>query len=211
MRRRLFNLVCAASALLLGLLVVLWFRSRSAMDVVTIPAGRDTAWMITSHRGQWIELASFAGWPEPRLGWWSRPDYRDVGPFKFWQAHRTGGGYRISWRDGQMILPRQRTGGPIAYEGAYARATQLGYPGAIANGSLDWLMTRGWELKMPFAFPIAAAALLPLAWSTSRIVRHVRRRGRASGGCCPTCGYDICATPDRCPECGASFSRHGSG
>lgn len=187
-------------ALLLTL--VLWARSATRMDVFTVPAGRDTLWMLTSHRGQWIEFASFAGWPQPRAGWWSGPDYRSAGPFKFWLAHHTGGGYLMSWRGGQMILPRVATGGPIAYDGAYARATQLGFPGPIANNSPDWLMTKGWELRASFAFPIAATALLPLAWVVLRGIRHLKTRGLTAGGRCPSCGYDVRATPDLCPECG---------
>ena len=51
-------------------------------------------------------------------------------------------------------------------------------------------------------FPHWALALLSGAVAAWGIRRIVRRRRRAQAGRCAACGYDLRATPDRCPECG---------
>jgi hypothetical protein len=54
-------------------------------------------------------------------------------------------------------------------------------------------------LMVPHWFLVVLAALPALAWATARL-RRIRRTRR---GRCPACGYDLRASPERCPECGA--------
>lgn len=49
----------------------------------------------------------------------------------------------------------------------------------------------------------------PLSATTGLQLQERRRRKREAAGLCRTCGYDLRATPNRCPECG-SISREGS-
>jgi hypothetical protein len=72
--------------------------------------------------------------------------------------------------------------------------------GPIDFGTPMWLMPT-WYLYLPCWFPMVVAAFLPGLWLrgySRRRLRHKRKRL----GLCPSCGYDLRGSPDRCPECG---------
>jgi hypothetical protein len=60
-----------------------------------------------------------------------------------------------------------------------------------------------WNLVVPYWMIATAALLLPVGrgvmWRRDRV-----RASRIARGHCAYCGYDVRATPDRCPECGAA-------
>ena len=56
--------------------------------------------------------------------------------------------------------------------------------------------TDGTMVRVPL-WALMAAFGLPFVWGFGRLLRR-----RILPGHCPTCGYDLRATSDRCPECG---------
>jgi hypothetical protein len=55
-------------------------------------------------------------------------------------------------------------------------------------------------VRVPYWLLLAATGALPIKRLLLR--RRRRRAARAAAGLCAVCGYDLRASPDRCPECG---------
>ena len=78
-----------------------------------------------------------------------------------------------------------------------------GFRAASTTTGAHWQRGRHVELTLPLWFIVAVASILPITWE----LRHRRgrtRRLRLRRGLCASCGYDLRATPQRCPECGAA-------
>ncbi len=61
-------------------------------------------------------------------------------------------------------------------------------------------------IQFPYWQPLLPNLILPALW----LHRHRREKllaRRRAAGLCLTCGYDLRATPDRCPECGTATGR----
>jgi hypothetical protein len=75
----------------------------------------------------------------------------------------------------------------------------------------SWMLSHGYwaapawhvhaaEYEIHYWLLVTLLGIAPL-W---RIVSALRRRRRVASGHCTNCGYDLRATPDRCPECGGA-------
>jgi hypothetical protein len=181
MRRLLFTLAAATSTLLFAAICLLWLRSHFR---------RDYAW-------------AFLPWPGDATG-----------QRVLWLNADTGNGQlEISWKiwpaaDREQL--RQR--GDIGADNLYHRAFPEIPPGYARSDPPTIWNAVGFKyytgashtgIWFPYWFATLLTATPPTVWTIAR----TRRRRREKAGRCLACGYDLRATPDRCPECGAVPTR----
>ena len=100
--------------------------------------------------------------------------------------------------DQDRLLASQRT--------APQRRTAIWREVTYYLGSQDGTQTmRPFRRVTVYAWPVTLASIpLPAVWLMSRL-RARRRTLRRRAGLCVRCGYDLRASPERCPECGLRF------
>jgi hypothetical protein len=189
MLRRLFTLPPALSLLLLMAVIALWcYGCRQFYQRTETVAGRSVRVKLLPHV-VWVE-------------WTDRPYYNPgvrVEPQRYGNPAQFGNPFLLRRTPPPVIdtsmkawLPRnpQQVGSETYF------LLGFGYrPPWFQRGKPCTFTSVG----IPLWFPAVALSVLPARW-LRRVWRS--RRGQARG-LCPVCGYDLRATPSRCPECGA--------
>jgi hypothetical protein len=180
LRRGLFNLVAGLSALLCVATLSIWVRSYSIHDM--------WAW---THSG-YIQLHSVGG--QISLAW-GIPNPGNGPPLSSLTFIRMG--VRQFWTDLHRPVaqfPRDTLDPTMTVHWNFWGLLSAEHDNRKVNRSPLWHI---------FAIPYSLLAIIFSAPPGIRLRAHVRERRRSRIGRCPTCGYDLRATPERCPECGA--------
>ena len=101
--------------------------------------------------------------------------------------------------NGRLDVWYVRPGGRSVNPGWQHRTTEYpgGYP-VVVFGDRFKFRSADLSATVPYWAAWLVSAVLPVLWAWRSPAR--RRRRRAAQGQCPACGYDLRATPGRCPE-----------
>jgi hypothetical protein len=193
--RWLFNFAAVVSLLMCLATTVLWIRSYLVADQWFYEQyWDDDSW---SHRGQSDLQSGSGGIGYNRIV----SNYSlDVG----WQelqkqdAHRMAVAGAVTGRNFYFF----HTERPLTYPDFRMRVNDdpwLGFKfGTLTTTRRTRLYAASVEAIVPFWSVVLTFAVVPFVWC----LRWYARRRRKHSGACQACGYDLRATPERCPECG---------
>ena len=191
--RVILNVLTALSLVLCVAACVLRLTTTSSQTGVTFgaPGGRFVVLKGADARGY---VVVNHGWPtrEPFRAFW-RDDYigtsgTAAGPMSIWTSPRFG-----------LFFER---GHSYVYVGGDGRTPLQGRAALSSSSNPSPSPTPFWLLYFPLTLLIMATAALPAAAGLAALLRRARHRRARAASRCVNCGYDLRATPGRCPECG---------
>lgn len=187
MKRRLLIFLMATSVAVFATSCVLWIRSYSAQESMELDWEIVPEQRVVPH---WQEQKSIYLWSSQGqfgLYYYRYPNGQASGDslkgFRVSTDRRKPGSNGFVWRIPQSAW--DRFGAHFAFNR---------HAGLFSDGLFVCITC--WSGWIP---PIAAA--LTLCW-----IYHLRSRVASNGMRCRSCGYDLRATPLRCPECGTVSS-----
>jgi len=179
MRRRLFTFCSTLSLLLCVGLCLVWARSWGATrQFVTVLAGTNSLAVHCTCGEVSIELTTHCD-------------------EEYWIIRgEAGAGPRTEVAPSRWSIHLNQVSGlPPRHDRGWRFDRYVAYPGDSGAERV--------EFRLPAWGMVGLTALPASAWA----VGALRRRPRFRSGLCPSCGYDLRATPDRCPECGRATAK----
>jgi hypothetical protein len=198
MKRRLFNLAAFVSLAICTAWIVLGARSYFVRDTIQ---WEDTAegnqcYRLISTRGDAIlhlQSVTFVGPTAPHSfsllsdhsGWHTLRNPKPPQRASFWRRR----GFFLNYSHTEKWVPyvKAMSGRPDPQIAPYR---QIG---------------KEFLFGVPYWFAALLFAIAPAWWAAKW-----RRRRFPKPGVCPSCGYDLRASPVRCPECGTEVGMRGS-
>ena len=186
--RHAFTALSALSLLLCVAVCVLWVRSYWRNDWIAMPHSGDERRLVTA-RG-WLVMDNNPAL-ERAMGRYSTVMARERVRFEEWQRQTDA----FTWW-AERAFDAHRTGQPFPELPPASGAPH-------ESAALPQLPTYEAQRLAPLPALAVVTGLLSVSCLHRAAIWH-RRRRRARLRVCPTCGYDLRASPGRCPECGAS-------